>query len=324
MASLAYLASSSTLVLLLLISNNNFIESQAQLSPSFYDQTCPYALLTIQAAVRTAVSRESRMAASLLRLHFHDCFVQGCDASLLLNEGPSITSEKTAFQNDGSLRGFEVIDAVKSRVESICPGVVSCADILAVVARDATVAVGGPSWPVRLGRRDSATASRALAEANLPRATATLDELRANFQNQNLNERDLVVLSGAHTIGQATCGVFRSRLYNNNSNIDEGFRALRRRDCPINGGDGNLAPLDLVTPNTFDNNYYVNLVARKGLLQTDQELFNGSSTDRIVIEYSRNEEAFRTDFAAAMLKMGDIRPLVGSAGQIRRICSAPN
>ncbi|KAK9132618.1 hypothetical protein Scep_012146 [Stephania cephalantha] len=157
--------------------------------------------------------------------------------------------EKTAFQNDGSLRGYEVIDAVKSRVESICPGVVSCADILAVAARDATVTVR------------------------------------------------------AHTIGQATCGVFRSRLYNNDTNIDEGFRTLRRRDCPINGGDGNLAPLDLVTPNTFDSYYFVNLVERKGLLLIDQALFSGGSTDSIVTEYSRNDGAFRTDFVAAMVKM---------------------
>ncbi|KAK9115673.1 hypothetical protein Sjap_014620 [Stephania japonica] len=322
-SSLAFLAS-STLIFLLLILNNNVIESQAQLSPSFYARTCPNALPIIKAAVRTAVSRERRMAASLLRLHFHDCFVQGCDASLLLNNGPSITSEKNAFQNDGSLRGYEVIDAIKSRVESVCPGVVSCADILAVVARDATVAVGGQSWDVKLGRRDSVTANRALAEANLPRATATLGELLQNFNRQGLNARDLVILSGAHTIGQATCGVFRARLYNNNTNIDAGFRATRRRNCPINGGDGNLAPLDLVTPNNFDNNYFKNLVQRKGLLPTDQALFNGGSTDGFVIKYSRNNGAFRSDFAAAMVKMGDIRPLVGSAGQIRRICSAPN
>lgn len=49
---------------------------KAHLFPEFYDYTCPNALSTIRTAIRTAVSRERRMAASLVRLHFHDCFVQ--------------------------------------------------------------------------------------------------------------------------------------------------------------------------------------------------------------------------------------------------------
>jgi len=85
-----------------------------------------------------------------------------------------------------------------------------------------------------------------------------------------------------------------------------------------------LAPLDLVTPNSFDNNYFKNLMQKKGLLQSDQELFSGGSTDSIVSEYSRNPAKFSSDFASAMIKMGDISPLTGSAGQIRRICSAVN
>lgn len=67
--------------------------------------------------------------------------MQGCDASILLDDTPSILGEKTAPNNNGSVRGYEVIDDVKSKVENLCPGVVSCADILAVVARDASVAV---------------------------------------------------------------------------------------------------------------------------------------------------------------------------------------
>lgn len=114
---------------------------QAQLSPSFYSSTCPNALSTIRTSIRQAVSRERRMAASLIRLHFHDCFVQGCDASILLDETPTIQSEKTAFPNVNSARGYEVIEAAKREVERICPGVVSCADILTLAARDASVAV---------------------------------------------------------------------------------------------------------------------------------------------------------------------------------------
>jgi len=116
-------------------------DCKAHLSPKFYDNTCPNALSTIRTAIRTAVSSERRMAASLVRLHFHDCFVQGCDASILLKDAPSITSERNALQNKDSVRGYEVIDSAKAEVEKTCPGVVSCADILALAARDASVAV---------------------------------------------------------------------------------------------------------------------------------------------------------------------------------------
>ncbi|EOY01183.1 Lignin-forming anionic peroxidase [Theobroma cacao] len=310
-------------ILLLLMSD---CQCRAQLSSTFYDKTCPNALRTIRTAIRTAIARERRMAASLIRLHFHDCFVQGCDASILPDDASSITSEKNALQNKDSARGYEVIDKAKSDVEHICPGVVSCADILAVAARDASEYVGGPSWRVKLGRRDSTTASVSLATSQLPRFTASLESLIDLFRSKGLSARDMVALSGSHTIGQAQCVTFRNRIYNNASDIDAGFASTRRRRCPatLGNGDGNLAALDLVTPNSFDNNYFKNLMQKKGLLESDQVLFSGGFTDNIVSEYSRNPSTFKSDFATAMIKMGDIEPLTGSAGIARRICSAIN
>ncbi|KAB5539067.1 hypothetical protein DKX38_016600 [Salix brachista] len=301
---------------------------QAKLSSSFYDKSCPNAESAIRTAISAAIARERRMAASLIRLHFHDCFVQGCDASILLDETSSIQSEKTAGPNDNSARGYEVIDKAKSEVEKICPGVVSCADILAVgrkgcVCLRECLCVGGPSWAVKLGRRDSTTASRDLANTDLPAFTDSLDTLISGFQKKGLTARDMVALSGSHTLGQAQCFTFRDRIYSA-SNIDAGFASTRKRRCPLTGGQANLAPLDLVTPNSFDNNYFKNLMRNKGLLQSDQVLFNGGSTDSIVTEYSRNPAKFSSDFASAMIKMGNIHPLTGSAGQIRRICSAVN
>ncbi|XP_011070599.1 lignin-forming anionic peroxidase-like [Sesamum indicum] len=299
------------------------VPCQAQLSPTFYDTTCPNATAIIRTSIRRAISRERRMAASLIRLHFHDCFVQGCDASILLDETPTIQSEKTAFPNINSARGYEVIEAAKREVERVCPGVVSCADVLTLAARDASVAVGGPSWNVKLGRRDSTTASRSQANTDLPSPFAGLDTLISAFANKGLSARDMVALSGAHTIGQAQCFLFRGRIYSNGTDIDAGFASTRRRQCPQNGGDGNLAALDLVTPNSFDNNYFKNLMQRKGLLQSDQVLFSGGSTDSIVSEYSRNPRIFASDFANAMIKMGEIPPSQQN-GIIRRVCSAIN
>ncbi|KAK8484177.1 hypothetical protein V6N11_014229 [Hibiscus sabdariffa] len=299
---------------------------QAQLSSTFYEHTCPHALKTIRTVVRAAIARERRMAASLIRLHFHDCFVQGCDASILLDDSPSIESEKFAKQSNNSLRGYEVIDEAKSAVEKTCPGVVSCADIVAVAARDASKYAGGPSWTVKLGRRDSTTANITLATSQLPRVANSLEELISLFGSKGLSAREMVALSGAHTLGQSRCVAFQARMYGNRSDIDAEFASARRRNCPplAPDGDGNLAPLDPVTPNSFDNNYFKNLLKKKGLLQPDQVLFNGGRTDNIVLEYSRNRLVFESDFASAMIKLGDIEPLTGSAGIVRKICRRVN
>lgn len=72
---------------------------------------------------------------------WHLKFMQGCDASVLLDDTGDFVGEKTAPPNLNSLRGFEVIDAIKSDLESVCPETVSCADILAVAARDSVVLV---------------------------------------------------------------------------------------------------------------------------------------------------------------------------------------
>ena len=67
--------------------------------------------------------------------------MQSCNVSILLDKVATSTNERTAGPNQGSVRGFEVIEAAKSEVEKVCPGVVSCADILATAARDTSVAV---------------------------------------------------------------------------------------------------------------------------------------------------------------------------------------
>ncbi|KAD6120304.1 hypothetical protein E3N88_11575 [Mikania micrantha] len=196
---------SSLLVFVSLILCISTASSDSGLSSSnYYDRVCPEALPTIKRVVEDALAQERRMGASLLRLHFHDCFVNGCDASILLDQTPTIDSEKNAAPNADSARGFEVIDRIKLEVDKVCgKPVVSCADILTVAARDSVVALGGPSWNVKLGRKDSTTASRTAANVNIPSPLMDLPALIKNFEDQGLDEDDLVVLSGLLRSDQA-------------------------------------------------------------------------------------------------------------------------
>ncbi|RDX67256.1 Peroxidase 4, partial [Mucuna pruriens] len=298
--------------------------TNAQLSTNFYDKTCPKLQTIVRNAMEQAINGEARLGASILRLFFHDCFVNGCDASLLLDDTATFVGEKNAAPNQNSVRGYELIDTIKTNVEAACSGTVSCADILALAARDGVVLLGGPSWEVALGRRDARTASVSAANNEIPSPFSDLPTLISMFAAKGLNTRDLIVLSGSHSIGQAQCQLFRSRIYND-TNIDTNFAASRRAICPASGGDTNLSPLDTLTPNHFDNNYYTNLLANRGLLHSDQVLFNGGSQlDVFVRTYSTNNVAFFSDFAQAMVKMSNITPLTGTSGEIRNNCRLVN
>ncbi|KAK8671315.1 hypothetical protein V6N13_037911 [Hibiscus sabdariffa] len=309
---------------LILIAAVCSFQANSQLSPDYYSSTCPQALSIVKAEVAAAIKNETRVGASLLRLHFHDCFVNGCDGSLLLDDNSTFIGEKTAVPNNNSARGFNVVDNIKARLEKACPRVVSCADILAIAARDSVVQLGGPSWKVLLGRRDSTTASRSAANTSIPQPTFNLSALISSFSAQGLSIKDLVILSGSHTIGLARCTSFRSHIYND-SDIDPSFANSLRQICPKSGSDNVLAPLDRQTPTRFDSLYYENLLDKKGLLHSDQELFNGnSSTVDLVKRYAANTKLFFKEFAKSMIKMGKIKPLTGNAGEIRINCRKAN
>ncbi|XP_062102477.1 peroxidase 72-like [Humulus lupulus] len=301
------------------------------LYPQFYDHSCPRAQEIVKSVVAMAVAREARMAASLLRLHFHDCFVKGCDASLLLDSNGNIVTEKRSNPNKNSARGFEVLDEIKAALERECPNTVSCADILALAARDSTVISGGPNWEVPLGRRDARGASLSGSNNDIPAPNNTFQTILTKFKRQGLDLVDLVALSGSHTIGDSRCTSFRQRLYNQTGNgrpdytLHPSYAAELRNRCPRSGSDQNLFFLDFVSPTKFDNTYYKNLLASKGLLSSDQVLVTSSEASKnLVIQYAENNELFFEHFAKSMVKMGNISPLTGSRGEIRKNCRRIN
>ncbi|XP_065864186.1 peroxidase 71-like [Euphorbia lathyris] len=290
----------------------------------FYATTCPRAEAIVRSAVQSQLSSNPEIAPGLLRMHFHDCFVQGCDASVLI-DGPN--TEKSAVQNSG-LNGYDVIDNAKSQLEAACPGIVSCADILALAARDSVVLTSGRTWQVPTGRRDGRISLQ--SEANtLPGFRTSVADQTKLFTDRGLNTQDLVALVGGHTIGTTSCALFSYRLYNTSTtvsdpSINSAVLPQLQTLCPQGGNGGTRVALDTGSQNRFDSSYFTNLINGRGILESDQVLWTDASTRPFVQRFSGVAGNFNAEFARSMIKMSNIGVKTGAQGEIRRVCSAIN
>lgn len=303
--------------------------SRAQLQVGFYSNTCPNAEVIVRQAVTAAVANNSGIAAGLIRLHFHDCFVNGCDASVLLSVNPGGgMPERDEPPNNPSLRGFEVVDAARAALERSCPGTVSCADILAFAARDSVNITGSNVfYQVPAGRRDGSVSNGTLA-FTLPGPDLAAEDLVQGFADRNLTAEEMVVLSGAHTLGRSHCSSFiaRNRERLANGTISPAYQALLEALCPANAGQFTLVTteIDLSTPTVLDNSYYKLLPLNLGLHFSDDQLIRNATLKASVDAFAANETLWKEKFVAAMIKMGEISPKTGAEGEIRLNCSIVN
>ncbi|CAN1235179.1 Peroxidase 5, partial [Linum perenne] len=304
-----------------------FTSAAASLRSGFYKTSCPSAEAIVKRVVTRDVSRDPNLGAGIIRMHFHDCFIRGCDASVLLKSTPGGNqTERDHPANNPSLRGFEVIDSAKSELESVCPNTVSCADIIAFAARDSSFVLGRINYVVPSGRRDGRVSSFDEIVTNLPPPSFNAEQLAQNFARKGLTMEEMVVLSGAHSVGVAHCSSFVSRLYSfNDPTLDSAYVTDLKRRCPNEAGGGD-ATVDLdSTPNRLDNRYFADLRRRRGILSSDQTLMESALTRNIATKFaSGNGGAWAGRYAKAMVKMGSIEVLTGKQGEIRKICSVVN
>lgn len=140
-----------------------------------------------------------------------------------------------------------------------------------------------------------------------------------------------LVILGAHTIGFAQCFTFKRRLYNFKGSgnpdptLDSSLVSNLQSTCPnVDGSNNKLAPLDVQSTLIFDNAYYVNLMNNSGLLESDQALMGDPRTADLVKSYSMYPYLYFRDFAASMVKLGNVGILTGDSGEIRKKCGSVN
>lgn len=167
-------------------------------------------------------------------------------------------------------------------------------------------------------------------KGNLPEPTFNLDKLNNMFAKHNLSQLDMIALSGAHTVGFSHCNRFADRIYSFTSSnpvdptLDPNYAQQLMQDCPRNVDPTIAINMDPTTPRTFDNVYYQNLVAGKGLFTSDQVLFTDTNSRTTVMDFANNPLDFSGAFATAMRKLGRVGVKTGSQGEIRLDCTEFN
>ncbi|RWW02643.1 hypothetical protein GW17_00034255 [Ensete ventricosum] len=321
-------------VLLLALMCSAVVPSHGALQVGFYKGKCNGT--DVEAAIKSVVAarfgRDRSIVPALLRLHFHDCFVRGCDASILLDGSGT---EKTAPPNL-SVRGYDLIDQAKTALESRCPGVVSCADIIAVATRDAVVLVSVRLQKLFLivstilcslfrHRRVVGVNTRTRFKRGGGMASSRWLPRRLGISPATPSPRRKLSLRG-HTVGVTHCSFIRNRLYNYNGSgkpdptMDPALVNLLRSRCPQSSRVDNTVFLDHSTPSTVDNGYYKEIVAKRGVLKVDQNIAMDGATSATVRSLANGGSSFPSLFGRAMVKMGAIQVVTETQGQIRKSC----
>ncbi|KAJ3692516.1 hypothetical protein LUZ60_012866 [Juncus effusus] len=311
--------------------SSNPFSAAASLKMLFYNSTCPNAEKIVRDTIKSHYNKDPTIAAGIMRLFFHDCFVRGCDASLLLDSTPSGQPvEKAAGANGFTLNGDDVIEAVKSALEKACPGVVSCADILSFAAREAAVLAGLREFQVAGGRRDGTVSIADEVPVNLPSPLQPLDQLTQMFANKGFSQAEMVVLTGAHSIGGAHCFTFVDRIYNNTPvALDSILGNNLKRTCPFPQQNHDITKdakvdFDPSSSMVLDGSYYNRILSGKALLSSDQALMSDRKTSTIVQRMATDPAKWKRKFTKALIKVGQVQVLVGNQGEIRKKCKAVN
>ncbi|WOL04629.1 peroxidase 21 [Canna indica] len=294
---------------------------------NYYSKSCPRADQIVKEEVVKLYNEHGNTAVSWLRNLFHDCMVKSCDASVLLETTNSLTSEQAADRSFG-MRNFKYVSTIKEALERECPGIVSCADVIALSTREGVLKLGGPYIPMKTGRRDSRQSYYENINNYLPNHNDSMSLVLSRFKSIGIDAESTVALLGAHSVGRVHCVNLVGRLYPTvDPTIDPEYAKYLLFRCPSANPDPEAVLYsrnDRTTPMIIDNMYYKHLLQHKGLLKVDQQLVTYPSTAQFVKMMAANNSYFYEQFTKALLLLSENNPLTGNQGEIRKDCRYVN
>ncbi|KAF2945274.1 probable L-ascorbate peroxidase 8, chloroplastic isoform 2 [Oryza sativa Japonica Group] len=211
----------------------------------------------------------------------------GADGSLRFD------AELSHGANAGLINALKLIQPIKDKY----PGI-TYADLFQLASATAIEEAGGPKIPMKYGRVDVTAAEQCPPEGRLPDAGPRVpaDHLREVFYRMGLDDKEIVALSGAHTLG-------RSRPDRSGWGKPE---TKYTKDGPGEPG-GQSWTVEWLK---FDNSYFKDIKEQRDqdllVLPTDAALFEDPSFKVYAEKYAEDQEAFFKDYAEAHAKLSDL------------------
>ncbi|KAE8687484.1 putative monogalactosyldiacylglycerol synthase [Hibiscus syriacus] len=247
--------------------------SRASLSFNFYATSCPAAEFIVSNTVRSASSSDPTIPGKLLRLLFHDC------------SSSTITRKRNERSDPAntSLGGFSVIDSAKRELEIFCPGAVSCADIVALAARDAVVMVKSLIFFLHFCMQSSVRGIKHNDHGTAGRTCISDSDWKKRRKNIECCKRQ--TKHCRYKFHHEMIKLFKSK----GLSLDD---LVTLSEVSIGSSASKTVDNDPETSFAFDNQYYSNLVAHKGLFQSDSVLLEDGRTRAKVEAFATDQESF--------------------------------
>lgn len=248
-----------------------------------------------------ALISSKNCAPMMLRLAFHDA---GTYDALTKTGGPNGSIRNPQELNHSANRGLETAVDLCEKVKRKHP-CITYADLYQLAGVVAVEVTGGPTIHFVPGRQDSLSSPK---EGLLPDANKGADHLRSVFNRMGLEDKDIVALSGAHTLGGAHKQVsgFDGKWTEepwkfDNSYFKELLKSSTKFPTPSNPPTGYSQQKPSSSAAGEDSTG-----RRLFIFSTDQALIKDPKFLEYVMLYEQDEEAFFRDYAASHKKLSEL------------------